>query len=124
MVIYATTKQYRRLAHVAREEFLETLELEDQLIYQIRRRIHWHYCAPNTLATGGTTLAHKFHAVMHSLFLEAGSSFQDLCGFAPRSWSERMTWGQSLLCRPFEIFQSPTFSLGWQRRALIMMIGL
>lgn len=51
------------------------------MLANLRRKLKFHYLPPVILGSGGTSLGHKFQAVLHSMFLEAGSSAKDLANF-------------------------------------------
>lgn len=70
----------RRLTNVD-ESDPETLEIDEVARATLEDSLHFHHLPPTVLGAGCTTLAHKFHAVSHSVFLEAGDSAESFAAF-------------------------------------------
>lgn len=60
----------------------EVLDIDEMVRATLEANIHFHHPPPPTmLGAGCTTIAHKFHAVAHSFFLEAGESEESFASF-------------------------------------------
>ena len=60
----------------------DNITIDVEVIDCMRAKLQFRHLPPTTLGSGATTLAHKFHAVLHSIFLIAGKSpqsFAKLC---------------------------------------------
>jgi hypothetical protein len=59
----------------------EAMEMDLVMMHDLASKMHLHHLPIVVLGSGRTTLRDKFCAIMHSFFLEAGSTFDSLASF-------------------------------------------